>query len=776
MAALNPTLPTGWLMTAADEAMAEELRARLPAKIWGFHEHLYRKQDFKTVSGFLEPGPDTAGAAEWTRAMVSVLGEGRMAGALFTPFPSAGTDVSTINTFVIQEAERSGNFATIVIGPDSHPEQVAALLANPRVKGFKPYHIYSERKPTFQAAIDDFMPEWAWKMADEKGLLILLHMVRDRALADPGNQADIRRLCEKYPRAQLVLAHAARGFHAPNTIKGLAGLAGLQNVSFDMAAVCEATAITALLEAFGPRRLMWGSDFPVSHQRGRCVTLGNGFAWITTDQVQWNEVAFFGQPVPVILESLRALFEAADAVGLAPTDLVDVFHDNAVRLLGLGTTGENQTQALYRQARRVIPGGTQLLSKRPEMFAPDQWPAYFREARGCEVWDLDGRHYYDFSTHGIGACLLGFRDPDVTRAVRRRLNLGSFSTLNSPDEVRLRDILCELHPWAEQVRYARAGGESMAVAVRIARATTDRSVVAICGYHGWQDWYLAANLGEGDALRGHLLPGLNPLGVPRELRGTAFTFAYNDRDALRRIVDEQGSRLAAVVMEPCRYHDPDPGFLEFVRNEAHRVGALWILDEITIGWRLECGGAHLRFKVMPDLAVFAKTMGNGHPMAAIIGTKAAMDGANTSFISSTYWTESIGPAAAIATLEKMKRIDVPAHCERMGRRVQAAWREQAVAHHLPVKVDDGYGALAHFAFDHPQANELKTLYVQEMMACGFLAGLAFYVTLAHTDALVDRYIDAIDTVFGKLEDALTTDSLGARLKGPVAHTGFRRLI
>jgi glutamate-1-semialdehyde 2,1-aminomutase len=776
MAAIHPTLPTGWHMTETDRAMAEELRARLPAKIWGFHEHLYRKRDFKTVSGFLEPGPDTAGAAEWTRAMESVLGEGRMAGALFTPFPSAGTDVSAINTFVLQEAERSGNLATIVIGPDSNPEQVAALLANPRVKGFKPYHIYSEHQPTFQSAIGDFIPEWAWKMADEQGLLILLHMVRDRALADPGNQADIRRLCEKYPRAQLVLAHAARGFHAPNTVKGLACLAELQNVWFDMAAVCEATAITAILEAFGPRRLMWGSDFPVSQQRGRCVTVGNGFAWITTDQVQWNDTAFFGQPVPVILESVRALFEAADAVGLDANDLTDIFHDNAVRLLGLATVRENQTQALYRQARRVIPGGTQLLSKRPEMFAPDQWPAYFREAKGCEVWDLDGRHYYDFSTHGIGACLLGFRDPDVTRAVRRRLNLGSFSTLNSPDEVRLQDVLCDLHPWAEQVRYARSGGESMAVAVRIARATTDRSVVAICGYHGWQDWYLAANLGEGDSLRGHLLPGLNPLGVPRELRGTAFTFAYNDREALRRIVDEHGSRLAAVVMEPCRYHDPSPGFLEFVRNEAHRVGALWIIDEITIGWRLVCGGAHLRFNVAPDMAVFAKTMGNGHPMAAIIGTKNAMEGANTSFISSTYWTESIGPAAAIATLEKMKRIDVPAHCERIGRRVQAGWRDRAVAHRLPVKVDDGYGALAHFAFEHPLANELKTLYVQEMLDRGFLAGLSLYVTLAHTDSLADRYLDTVDAVFGVLEEALTTESVTSRLKGPVAHTGFRRLI
>jgi len=773
---MNPAMADGWTLTDADSALAEQLRARLPDRIWGFHEHLYRTADFPAPPDVVKAGPPVADGATWKRLMELILGVGRMTGALYTPYPAVGADVGKINAFVIAEAERTGQKATVVVSPKDDPTRIAALLQHPCVRGFKPYHIYSPKQPTFQAAIADFCPEWLWKLADEKGLLILLHMVRDAALADPGNQAEIRRLCETYPRAQLVLAHAARGFHAPNTVKGISAVADLQNVWFDVAAVCEARAIEALLDAVGPRRVMWGSDFPVSHQRGRCVTLGNGFAWVTTDQIQWNDKAFFGQPTLVLLESLRAVIDAMDAVGFDAEDAKDLFHDNAMRLLGQAPRTANRTQELYARAKQVIPGGTQLLSKRPEMFAPNQWPAYYREARGCEIWDLDGRHYYDFSTHGIGACLLGFRDPDVTRAVRRRLNLGSFSTLNSPDEIVLHDQLCELHPWAEQVRYARTGGESMAVAIRIARATTDRSAVAICGYHGWQDWYLAANLGEGDALRGHLLPGLNPLGVPRELRGTAFTFAYNDREAFRKIVAEQGSRLAAVVMEPCRYKDPEPGFLEFVRDEAHRVGALMVIDEITIGWRLVCGGAHMRFKLAPDIAVFAKTMGNGHPMAAIVGTKAAMEGAHTSFISSTYWTEGIGPAAAVATIRKMRSMDLPAHCDRIGKRVQAAWRDLGAGHKLPVKVDDGYGALAHFAFEHPLADELKTLYIQEMLARGYLAGLALYVTLAHTDALTDRYIVAIDSVFGVLQQALEMDSVKQMLKGPVAHKGFRRLV
>ncbi|MBI2299677.1 MAG: aminotransferase class III-fold pyridoxal phosphate-dependent enzyme, partial [Armatimonadetes bacterium] len=462
--------------------------------------------------------------------------------------------------------------------------------------------------------------------------------------------------------------------------------------------------------------------------------------------------------------------------GLHDADLRDLFADNARRLVGLLPATTDVTLERYRHARTLIPGGTQLLSKRPEMFAPEQWPAYFREARGCAIVDLDGRRWIDCSIHGIGATILGYRDPDVTRAVRRRLALGSLSTLSPEEEPELAERLLALHPWAEQARFGRTGGEAMAVAVRIARATTDRSVVAVCGYHGWHDWYLAANLGEDDALRGHLLPGLAPLGVPRELRGTCRTFTYGDLDELDRIVAECGPRLAAVVMEPCRSHDPPPGFLAGVRDRVHAAGALLVFDEITIGWRLAYGGAHLLFGVPPDLAVFGKTLANGHPMAAVIGTRAAMEGAHGSFISSSYWTEGIGPAAALATLDKLARIDVPAHCRRLGERVQAAWGELAARHGLPVTLDGGYPALAHFAFDHELALELKTLFVQAMLDRGFLATTALYFCLAHTDAIVERYLAAVDEAFGEVAAALRAGEVRQRLSGPVAHTGFRRLL
>jgi len=178
-----------------------------------------------------------------------------------------------------------------------------------------------------------------------------------------------------------------------------------------------------------------------------------------------------------------------------------------------------KSQELYRKAKKIIPGGTQLLSKRPEMFLPELWPAYYDKAKGCEVWDLDGKKYIDMSTMGVGSCILGYADDDVNKAVKSAVDRGNMCTLNAPEEVELAELLLKLHPWAEMVRYARTGGESMMIAVRIARAKSGKDTVLFCGYHGWHDWYLSSNLADEKSLDGHLLPGLNPLGVPRALKG-----------------------------------------------------------------------------------------------------------------------------------------------------------------------------------------------------------------------------------------------------------------
>ena len=434
-----------------------------------------------------------------------------------------------------------------------------------------------------------------------------------------------------------------------------------------------------------------------------------------------------------------------------------------------------KTQNLYQEAKKIIPGGTQLLSKRPEMFAPNQWPGYFTRAKGCEVWDLDGNHYYDMTSNGIGACLLGFADPDVSEAVKKRIDDGSMCTLNAPEEVELAEMLLDIHPWAGMARFTRTGGETAAVAIRIARAATDKSIAAVCGYHGWQDWYLAANLGESDSLRGHLLSGLEPLGVPAELRGTNFTFRYNRIDEFMSLIQKYGDNMAAVIMEPCRYEDPDPEFMKCIREETEKRRIILIFDEITIGWRRNYGGAHLKLGYTPDIAIFAKTLGNGHPIGAIIGTGEVMKSADQSFISSTYWTESVGYVAAIATLKKMKSIKIWEHVEKIGKLILKAWREKADKHGLDISTG-GYPCLAHFAYNYKNASVLKTLYTQLMLERGFLGNTAIYPTAAHTEEIVERYSIAIDEVFKILADANREGLVDELLNGPVCHSGFQRLL
>jgi glutamate-1-semialdehyde 2,1-aminomutase len=443
-----------------------------------------------------------------------------------------------------------------------------------------------------------------------------------------------------------------------------------------------------------------------------------------------------------------------------------------------------KVQETYRQAKAIIPGGTQLLSKRPEMFAPDQWPAYYDQAIGCEVIDTDGRKFLDFSAGGILATVLGYADPDVNAAVIRRVQMGSMASLQTADEVEVAKLLLKIHPWAGMARFARTGGEAMAVAVRIARASTGRDKVAICGYHGWHDWYLAANLGGIDdegkrTLDGHLLPGLEPKGVPRGLAGTALTFRYNKLEELDKAIARaaNGGELAAIVMETTRAVDPDPGFLQGVRERANKVGAKLIFDEISVGWRLCLGGAHLKFGVNPDLAVFAKTISNGYAMSAVIGTAATMQAAQESFISSAYWTEGVGPAAAVASIKKMMRLDVPHHLHTIGKLVMVGWETLAQKHGLAIKLGGRPEMGASFTFDIPGQEHaaLATLFTVGMLKRGFLAGTYFNGMLAHQVHHVERYLEAADEVFGELAQAVKKNDVKSRIGGPVKHSGFARL-
>ena len=433
-----------------------------------------------------------------------------------------------------------------------------------------------------------------------------------------------------------------------------------------------------------------------------------------------------------------------------------------------------RSQKLYQEAKKLIPGGTQLLSKRPEMFLPGLWPAYYKKAKGCEIWDLDGKKYIDMSYMAVGPCLLGYADPSINKAVKQKIDEGSMTTFNCPEEVKLAKLLCQIHPWAKMVRYARTGGEAMTIAIRIARAKTQKDIILFCGYHGWHDWYLSSNLANRKALDGHLLKGLAPQGVPRGLKNTAFPFKYNDTKAFLKLVKNYGSKIAAVVMEPIRNYYPQKGFLETIRKKTRQLGIILIFDEISSAWRMNVGGAHLLFKINPDIAVFAKAMSNGYPMAAVIGKKEVMNAAQNTFISSTYWTEGIGPTASLATIKKLKTKNVPQYLMKIGKQIQVGWEKSARKHKLKIVVS-GVPPLGHFTFKYDNHLLLKTLFTQEMLKKGFLATNAFYASYAHKAKHIKKYLKAVDEVFKFISKIITEDNPKKYLQGPVCHNGFERL-
>lgn len=434
----------------------------------------------------------------------------------------------------------------------------------------------------------------------------------------------------------------------------------------------------------------------------------------------------------------------------------------------------NRNQQMQDRARALIPGMTQLLSKRPDQFAPGQWPSYYSHAKGCRITDLDGREWLDMSIGGIGATILGYADDAIDDAVRAAIGGGVASSLNCPEEVELAQTLVDLHPWSDQARFTRSGGEAMALAVRLARVHTRREMVAVCGYHGWHDWYLAANLGADDSLDGHLLPGLSPEGVPRGLAGSVRTFRYNHLDQLAAIVEDSGSRLAAVVMEPQRGQQPQPGFLAGVRELASRAGAVLIFDEISSGFRQVTGGLHLRFAVDPDMAVFSKAMGNGYAIAAVLGRASVMSAAQSTFVSSTMWTERVGPAAALATIAAHATRKVGPHLEYIGQRVQDGWQAAADAAGLSIHID-GSGPISHYGLDLGPPGVVKALVVQELLRHGILGSVVFYAMAAHADAEVDQYVQAMHQVFTDLAQWQRQGDIAAHLQGPPAACGFARL-
>lgn len=431
-------------------------------------------------------------------------------------------------------------------------------------------------------------------------------------------------------------------------------------------------------------------------------------------------------------------------------------------------------QDLYKRAKQIIPGGTMLLSKRPEMFLPEKWPSYYSKAKGCKVWDLDGKEYIDCCIMGIGTNTLGYGREEVDEAVMKVVKDGNMSTFNCPEEVELAETLIKMDaPWAEMARFARTGGEINAITVRIARAATGKDKIAICGYHGWHDWYLSVNLGESDALAGHLLPGLDTAGVPKGLRGSTIPFHYNNFEELLDIVNHND--LAAIKMEVCRNDGPENDFLQKIRQLCDERQIILIFDECTSGFRETFGGLYKKYGVAPDMAIYSKTMGNGYAISAVVGKRWIMEAANgKTFISSTFWTERIGPAAALAAMKVMEKDYSWEKITAIGINNKKRWQELADKYGLKIK-QWGIPALAGYSFVSPNAMAYKTYVTQEMLKKGYLAGNSMYACLCHTPEILDGYFYELDKIFAVIREFEDGRDVMKELEGPVCHGGFARL-
>lgn len=431
-------------------------------------------------------------------------------------------------------------------------------------------------------------------------------------------------------------------------------------------------------------------------------------------------------------------------------------------------------QNLYKKAKSLIPGGTQLLSKRPEMFLPDKWPSYYKKAKGVEIWDLDDHKYIDMCIMAIGASPLGYANDAVSTAVKKAIDNGCISSLNSYEEVQLAEKLIDLHPYMEMARFARTGGEADAVAVRIARAASGKSKVAVCGYHGWHDWYLSTNIGNSDNLNDLLLPGLMPAGVPKELGGTALPFHYGKIEELEQIVKEHSNELGVIILEVQRGKQCDVLFLQQVREIANKTKAVLIFDEVSSSFRLSIGALYKLYNLEPDIIVIGKALGNGHPISAILGKRNVMEAAQGSFISSSYWTERVGFVAALETINQFEKNNVIGYLSELGSYIDIKMTN--IFQELDLSMRNvGLKTIPVFAIEESEPMLIKTIFTQEMLKMGFLASNLIYLSYAHTNEVIDNYCEVAYKVFKKIKLAQNNGSLMELLEGPICHSGFTRL-
>jgi glutamate-1-semialdehyde aminotransferase len=428
----------------------------------------------------------------------------------------------------------------------------------------------------------------------------------------------------------------------------------------------------------------------------------------------------------------------------------------------MSSTPISTSLALLARAQAVIPAASQTLSKRPNQLAQGLAPVFLQRAKGCRVDDVDGNTYLDYSM-ALGAVVLGYQHPAVNEAIHRQLEDGVLFSLPHPLELQLAERLIDVIPCAEMVRFSKNGSDATAGAVRVARAYTGRDRVAVCGYHGSQDWFIGTTSWD--------------VGVPASTKAMSHTFRYNDLDSLKTLLQQFPGEFAAVILEPVSLTPPAAGFLEGVLDAAHRHGALVIFDEILTGYRFRLGGAQGLFGVTPDLACFGKAMANGMPLAAVVGRRDVMRTFERVFFSYTFGGETLSLAAAMATLDAMMRQQVIEHMWTVGRQLQEGCRRLIEDAGLSSRLSCvGYPPRHAFRFCDEQGQEslaLKTLFLQETVKRGILTMGTHNLSLAHTQDDVAWTLDVYRTVFHVLRQAVDEHRVEERLEVPIVEPVFR---
>ena len=414
------------------------------------------------------------------------------------------------------------------------------------------------------------------------------------------------------------------------------------------------------------------------------------------------------------------------------------------------------SQEMLSRALNVIPLGSQTFSKSKTQYPYGVSPYFIKRGKGSHVWDADDNEYIDF-VNAMAAVTLGYNDPDVTQAVKAQLEDGTIFSLPHELEINVAEKIVEMVPCAEMVRFGKNGSDATSGAIRLARAYTKRDHVAVCGYHGWQDWYIGSTSRN--------------LGVPQSTRDLTHTFSYNDIDSLHKIFQQYPDRIAAVIMEPMNTTEPENGFLEKVKELTHKNGAVLIFDETITGFRFANGGAQEYFGVIPDLATFGKGLANGYPLSAIAGRAEIMRLMEEIFFSFTFGGETLSLAAAMATMTKLQKEPVIEKLWSQGRKVVDGTKLLIESHGLEdvlsIRGKECWSFLVFKDTNTYSQWELKTLFLQEVFARGILTLGTHNISYAHTDEDIAKLIKVYDEVFMILKSTEEKRDLHERLQSEV---------